>query len=78
LRVLPLIEGKTEIKIPSVVPPYWEWTADESDGTFTITSEVQEKPDFLEIIKILTEISKNLEKILADLKRAIELLEKIK
>jgi len=78
LRVLPLIEGKTEIKIPSVVPPYWEWTADESDGTFTITGEAREKPDLSEIIKILTEISKNLEKILADLKRAIELLEKIK
>jgi hypothetical protein len=78
LRVLPLIEGKTEIKIPSIVPPYWEWNADESDGTFTITGEIQSKPDLSEIIKILTEISKNLEKISADLKRAIELLEKIK
>jgi hypothetical protein len=78
LRVLPLIEGKTEIKIPSVVPHYWEWNADESDGTFTITGEIQSKPDLSEIIKILTEISKNLEKILTDLKRAIELLEKIK
>jgi hypothetical protein len=78
LRILPLIEGKTEIKIPSIVPPYWEWNADESDGTFTITGEIQEKPDLSEIIKILTEISKNLEKISADLKRAIELLEKIK
>jgi hypothetical protein len=78
LRVLPLIEGKTEIKIPSIVPPYWEWNADESDGTFTITGEIQPKPDLSEIIKILTEISTNLEKISADLKRAIELLEKIK
>ena len=78
LRILPLIEGKTEIKIPSIVPPYWEWNADESDGTFTITGEIQSKPDLSEIIKILTEISKNLEKISADLKRAIELLEKIK
>jgi hypothetical protein len=78
LRILPLIEGKTEIKIPSIVPPYWEWNADESDGTFTITGEIQPKPDLSEIIKILTEISKNLEKISADLKRAIELLEKVK
>jgi hypothetical protein len=78
LRILPLIEGKTEIKIPSIVPPYWEWNAAESDGTFTIIGEVQEKPDFSEIIKILKEISKNLEKISEDLKRAIELLEKLK
>jgi hypothetical protein len=77
LRVLPLIEGKTEIKIPSVVPPYWEWNADESDGTFTITGEI-EKPDLSEVIKVLEEISKNLEKILVDLKRAIELLGRIK
>jgi hypothetical protein len=78
LRILPLIEGKTEIKIPSIVPPYWEWNADESDGTFTITGEIQPKPDLSEIIKILTEISKSLEKISADLKKAIELLEKVK
>jgi hypothetical protein len=78
LRILPLMEGRTEIKIPSVVPPYWEWNADESDGTFTITGEIQPKPDLSEIIKILTEISKSLEKISADLKKAIELLEKVK
>jgi hypothetical protein len=72
------MEGRTEIKIPSVVPPYWEWNADESDGTFTITGEIQPKPDLSEIIKILTEISKSLEKISADLKKAIELLEKVK
>jgi peptidoglycan hydrolase-like protein with peptidoglycan-binding domain len=74
LRILPLIEGKTEVKIPSVVPPSWEWNADESDGTFTIIGEVQEKPDLSEAIRILEEISKNLEKTIGDLKRVIEIL----
>ena len=76
-KILPLIEGKEEIKIlppkPPRVPPYWEWNFDESDGTFTITGETK-KLDFSETIKILEEISKNLEKIINDLKRVIELL----
>jgi hypothetical protein len=78
LRVLPLMEGKTELKIPSIVPPYWEWTADESDGTFTITGESQPKEGLTEIIKTLNEISKNLEKVLNELKRVIELLERVR
>ena len=78
LRILPLMEGRTEIKIPSVVPPYWEWTTDESDGTFTITGEAQQKEGLAEIINTLNEISKNLEKVLNELKRVIELLERVR
>jgi peptidoglycan hydrolase-like protein with peptidoglycan-binding domain len=78
LRILPLMEGKTELKIPSSVPPYWEWTADESDSTFTITGEAQQKESLAEIINTLNEISKNLEKVLNELKRVIELLERVR
>jgi hypothetical protein len=74
LRILPLMEGKTEVKFPSIVPPYWEWNADESDGTFTITGEVKEKPNLSEVIRKLEEISNNLEKVINDLKRVIEIL----
>jgi hypothetical protein len=79
-RIVPMIRAerlKKEVVWPiEPIPPVppWKLAFDESDGTFTISGEVKPKPDLSEVIRILEEISRDLEKMAANLKRAIDLL----
>jgi hypothetical protein len=76
-KILPLPGEIWPIKPVPPVPP-WRLAFDESDGPFTITGEIPPpRPDLSEVIKILEGISANLERIAADLRRAIDLLKGI-
>jgi len=83
-RIVPLIraERMKEVLPPSgeiwPTPPVPPWTLsfDESDGTFTIAGQAAQ-PDLSEVIKILDEISKDLERLGANLRKAIDLLKGI-
>lgn len=55
----------------------WSLSFDESDETFTISGEIKLKPDLSEVIRILEEINMNLERITAQLQKAINLLKGI-
>ncbi|MGB9598812.1 MAG: peptidoglycan-binding protein [Minisyncoccales bacterium] len=82
-RIVPMIRAermkKEVVQPPEPVPPVppWKLAFDESDGTFTISGEIQPRPDLSEVIKILEEINRDLERITANLKRALDLLKGI-
>jgi hypothetical protein len=82
-RVVPMIRAermKKEVVWPiEPIPPVspWKLAFDESDGTFTITGEIQPRPDLSEVIRILEEISRDLERLSANLKKAMDLLKGI-
>jgi tartrate dehydratase beta subunit/fumarate hydratase class I family protein len=71
-------ESDGTFTIAEKTQPKADKTQPKTGETQPKAGETQPKPDFSEIIKTLTEIGKNLEKISAELKRAIELLEKMK
>jgi len=83
-RIVPLIRAEkmkeilppsSEIWPTSPVPP-WTLSFDESDGTFAITGQAAQ-PDLSEVLKILEEINRDLERITANLKKVMDLLGRI-
>jgi hypothetical protein len=83
-RIVPLIRAERMKKVsppeeiwPTPPVPPWTLSFDESDGTFTITGQAAQ-PDLSEVIKILEEINRDLERITANLKKVMELLGRIK